>query len=387
MSKYVSLISVCDFQGGSQPPKDEWSPQCLDNYVRMLQIRDFTKSRATNDEYVKFSENLKLCESNDVLIARYGASIGKILTGMSGAYNVAMIKTIPNEEKLTKKYLKYYLHAEYFQKYINHVGTRAAQAGFNKLDLVNLEIPLPPLDKQNKISDELDKISNLITKRKTQIEKLDLIVKAKFVEVFGDPVTYPMGWAEHPLSEMAAVVSGITKGRKTKDFSLVEVPYMAVSNVKDGYIDWTTVKTILATEKEINHYRLFPQDILMTEGGDPDKLGRGAVIKKPPENCIHQNHIFRVRVRRETLEPIYFAEYLKHQKAKRYFLWSAKQTTGIASINMGQLKRLSVIIPPILLQNQFADYVQKVEQTKTKMEQCLAQLEVLYKQRMQAYFE
>ena len=71
---------------------------------------------------------------------------------------------------------------------------------------------------------------------------------------------------------------------------------MAVSNVKDGYIDWTTVKTILATRQEIEQYRLMPDDILMTEGGDPDKVGRGAIIKVPLKNSIHQNHIFRVRL-------------------------------------------------------------------------------------------
>ena len=84
----------------------------------------------------------------------------------------------------------------------------------------------------------------------------------------------------------------------------------------------------------------------MTEGGDPDKVGRGAIIHEPPKNCIHQNHIFRVRLNRGTLLPEYMEQYLQQQKAKRYFLGCAKQTTGIASINMRQLTGLPMVLKP-----------------------------------------
>ena len=167
-----------------------------------------------------------------------------------------------------------------------------------------------------------------------------------------------------PLNQMANIASGITKGRKTKDLDLKEVPYMAVSNVKDGYIDWTTVKTILATHAEIQQYRILPDDVLMTEGGDPDKLGRGALIRTPLKDCIHQNHIFRVRLDKKMVLPVYFAEYLKKQKAKRYFLGCAKQTTGIASINMTQLRVLPVLLPPITLQNEFASFIEQLDKSK-----------------------
>ena len=167
---------------------------------------------------------------------------------------------------------------------------------------------------------------------------------------------------------------------------MIRVPYMAVSNVKEGYIDWTTVKTIEATEQEIEQYRLLPDDVLMTEGGDPDKLGRGAIIKAPLENCIHQNHIFRVRLNEMMILPDFFAEYLKHQKSKRYFLGCAKQTTGIASINMRQLKALPVLLPPLELQEQFAAFVEETDKLKLAIGQSLEQLEILKKALMQKYF-
>ena len=184
--------------------------------------------------------------------------------------------------------------------------------------------------------------------------------------MFGDPVENPMGWEIKKLESIADIVSGITKGRKTKETELIEVPYMAVSNVKSGYIDWTTVKKIEATKAEIEMYRLKENDVLMAEGGDPDKVGRGALITCVPDNCIHQNHVFRVRLFR--MNPIYFSQYLQHSKSKQYFLSCAKQTTGIASINMTQLKNLPVNFPPLPLQNTFADFVQQIDKSKFEIE-------------------
>ena len=172
----LRLTDVCDFQGGSQPPKEQWINKLEDGYIRMLQIRDFTQ-RKNEEEYVKLSSNLKICDEDDVLIARYGASVGKILTGLSGAYNVAIIKSIPNTSKLLKRYLYYYFNSEYFQNGIKNVGSRAAQAGFNKNDLEDFEIFVSSLEEQQKIIDILDKSQELIEKRKEQIEALDELVK------------------------------------------------------------------------------------------------------------------------------------------------------------------------------------------------------------------
>ena len=97
---YIKLCDVCDFQGGSQPPKDEWSFIPKDGYIRMLQIRDFTQGERVIPEYIKLTNTTKICEADDILIARYGASLGKKLTGLSGAYNVAIMRTINGQVDL-----------------------------------------------------------------------------------------------------------------------------------------------------------------------------------------------------------------------------------------------------------------------------------------------
>lgn len=285
--------------------------------------------------------------------------------------------------------INYFINYTQSARYSNELSKYLAgttRTRISRKNLEKIEIPLPSLEEQRRIATVLDKVSDLIAKRRAQLDKLDLLVKARFVEMFGDPVLNPMKWPEQSLENMADIVSGITKGRKTKEIELMEVPYMAVSNVKDGYIDWTTVKTILATRAEIEQYRLLPDDVLMTEGGDPDKLGRGAIIRQPLENCIHQNHIFRVRLDESVLLPSYFAEFLQHQKAKQYFLKCAKQTTGIASINMRQLKGLPILVPSQEIQLKFANFVRRVDQSKLTIQQSLDKLKVLKKALMQQYF-
>lgn len=293
-------------------------------------------------------------------------------------------KNLICSDAVYNEYLYFFLKSK--TDYLNSLGRGATFKEISKSIVENIEIPLPEVNQQKEIAEKFKKLEQLISLRKQQLAKLDELVKARFVEMFGDVLLNSMQWPEKTLENMADIVSGITKGRKTAEADLQEVPYMAVSNVKDGYIDWTTVKTILATRQEIEQYRLMPDDILMTEGGDPDKVGRGAIIKVPLKNSIHQNHIFRVRLDGQEILPSFFAEYLRHQKAKRYFLGCAKQTTGIASINMRQLRALPTLVPPLSLQKQFAAFVERIDQQKQTVQQGLEKLELMKKALMQEYF-
>jgi len=378
--RIISITDICDFQGGSQPPKNEWSTEQLEGYVRMLQIRDFTQSERTTPEYVKKNNRLKTCKKDDILIGRYGASVGKILTGLTGAYNVAIIKSIPNEKNIIKPFLYHVFKGPTFQNFIINVGGRAAQAGFNKEDLKNFKIHLPPLDDQKRIAHLLGKVEGMIARRKQHLQQLDELLKSVFLEMFGiQSGEYKQGKIDI-LANYSEIVSGVTKGKRYKeDESLVEAPYMRVANVQDGHFILDEIKTILVSKSEYERYLLKIGDILLTEGGDPDKLGRGAVWEKQIPDCIHQNHIFRVRIKNvNELNPYYLSGLIGSIYGKSYFLKSAKQTTGIASINSTQLKNFPVIIPSIELQNQFASIMKKVESLKIKYQESLSELENLY---------
>lgn len=385
MNTIEKLLDICDFQGGTQPPKEEWISEPREGYVRMLQIRDYTQGDEKFIEYVLDNGKLHKCNADDIMLSRYGY-IGQAFIGLAGAYNVALVKVI-KKKQINTEYLFYYFKSEYFQRHLlENVGARATIPGFNKTELKNALINTPGDTQQEYIANTLRQVEGIMQLRSKELQALDSLIKAQFVEMFGDMLLNPKAWPEQRLDSIAAIVSGITKGRKVKTNELFEVPYMAVSNVKDGYIDWTTVKTIMATSAEIEQYRLIPEDVLMTEGGDPDKLGRGAIIYAPPKNCIHQNHIFRVRLDKTYLIPVYMAQYLQQQKAKRYFLGCAKQTTGIASINMTQLSALPVLIPPLELQKEYAAFVAQVDKSKAAVQKALDEMQLLFDSLMQMFF-
>ena len=305
------------------------------------------------------------------------SSLGKITLQRS----VAVLH--PNRDICNSRFLMYALISK--RSFFEREAHGVAQKGIYLKQLSDIELDFPDLEQQLLIINKLDRINQIIYKRKEQLEFLDAIIKARFVEMFGDNMENKRNFPIESLDVHANIVSGITKGRKTKELNLTEVPYMAVSNVKDGYIDWTTVKTILATSSEIEQYRLQTNDVLMTEGGDPDKLGRGALLTTVPENCIHQNHIFRVRLD-SRVNPVYFEEYLQTARPKRYFLKAAKQTTGIASINMTQLRHMPLILPPMEEQKEFADFVHRVDKSKVVVQKALDETQTLFDSLMQEYF-
>lgn len=387
----AKLGEVCDILNGYAFKSNQYTT----SGVRIIRISNVQKGYIEDKSPVYYpcdDENVKKYElkQNDLLISLTG-NVGRTALleekFLPAALNqrVSCVR-LKEPDKVLKTYLFHLLNSDYFEQQCMKAAEGVAQKNLSPKWLFEYKIPIYSIERQKEISNTLDKIDLLIILRKQQLAKLDELVKARFVEMFGDVLLNSMQWPEKTLENMADIVSGITKGRKTAEADLQEVPYMAVSNVKDGYIDWTTVKTILATRQEIEQYRLMPDDILMTEGGDPDKVGRGAIIKVPLKNSIHQNHIFRVRLDEQEILPSFFAEYLRHQKAKRYFLGCAKQTTGIASINMRQIRALPTLVPPLSLQKQFAAFVERVDRQKQTIQQSLEKLELMKKALMQEYF-
>lgn len=156
----------------------------------------------------------------------------------------------------------------------------------------------------------------------------------------------PHGWVWASLDMLGEIVSGVTKGSKrVADVEVREVPYLRVANVQRGFLNLSEVKTILATEREIADLTLQAGDILFNEGGDRDKLGRGWVWRDEIENCIHQNHVFRMRPYLQEVLPELIS-YHGNTFGKTWFQNAGKQTTNLASINMTMLRMFPVPLGP-----------------------------------------
>lgn len=159
-----------------------------------------------------------------------------------------------------------------------------------------------------------------------------------------------LSFEKAPLSDLADVRTGLAKGKETGG-DAVAVPYLRVANVQDGRLDLKEIKYIEVPARQVSRYALQVGDVLMTEGGDADKLGRGTVWKGEIEPCLHQNHIFAVRTRRERVLPGYIAALAASEYGRSYFLACAKRSTNLASINSTQLKAFPVPLAPLEVQS------------------------------------
>jgi type I restriction enzyme, S subunit len=154
----------------------------------------------------------------------------------------------------------------------------------------------------------------------------------------------PNDWAWGRLGDLGEIVGGVTVDQKRKPLNPVEVPYLRVANVQRGHLDLTEIKTIRVEQGVAARLKLLPGDVLLNEGGDRDKIGRGWVWEGQVPGCIHQNHVFRVRLH-EGISP-YFVSHYANEMGRRFFIEKGKQTTNLASISLSKISELPVPVPP-----------------------------------------
>ena len=379
----VKLTDICDFQGGSQPPKEEWSFDEQEGYIRMLQIRDFTQGERVTPEYIKISNTTKMCEANDILIARYGASIGKILTGLAGAYNVAIMRTIPDTSRIKKLYLYYYLKSPYFQNAILNVGSRAAQAGFNKEDLSKLDIECPELIKQDKIIAVLEKLECIIEKRKIELSNLDDLIKARFVEMFGSPVSNPMSWEKRTLKEVCIKLNDGSHF-SPESFETGDYKYVTAKNIKFSGFDFSNITYV----PEAVHRPIFDrcnpefEDVLYIKDGATTGV---AIVNTLDEEFTLLSSVALLKQDRSIMNG-YFLATLLNNKDMYLNIRNNMGGAAITRLTIAKLNAIEIIVPPIELQNQFADFVRQVDKSKVAVQKALDETQTLFDSLMQEYF-
>ena len=372
----VKLTEICDFQGGAQPPKEEWSTEKYPGYIRMLQIRDFTQKERIIPEYIKLEKKLKLCSKDDVLIARYGASLGKILTGMSGAYNVAIMKTIPDEKILRKKYLYYYFSAQYFQNFLLNVGSRAAQAGFNKEDLQRLEINCPSLKVQDKIINGLDKVSKVIKIREKQLELLDVLTKSRFVEMFGEFKVNSKGWPIVKLQDIA-----IIDGNMTTDYKkYANYPHIGIDCIEKNTGKLNGYRTV-AEDGVISGKYLFTENHIIYSKIRPN-LNKVAL---PNFKGVCSADAYPILPISGKCNRIFLAYNMRSQFFLSYILQFCVRT-NLPKVNRKEVLGFNTPLPPIELQNEFAAFVKEKDKSRQIIQASLDETQKLFDSLMQQYF-
>ncbi len=326
--------------------------------IPIVRIRD-VKRGYTETYYTGEYDPAYIVENGDILIGMDGEFNAAKWRGGKAVLNQRVCRIEADESKLNQVYLYYFLPKPL--KKIENQTPSVTVKHLSVKKIKDIEIPLPQISEQKRIATILDKADAIRHKRRQAIQLADEFFRSVFLDMFGDPVLNPKGWKEARLDQISEIVSGVTKGRKLIGQATVLIPYMRVANVQDGRILTDDVQEIEALESEIEKYRLKRGDILLTEGGDPDKLGRGAVWHGEIDPCIHQNHIFRVRTDKKMILPEYLSALIGSQRGKRYFLKAAKQTTGVASINKTQLSGFPALVPPIDTQHEYLSRLKKFD--------------------------
>lgn len=381
--EYKKLGEVCDFQGGSQPPKSEWSKELKPNYIRMLQIRDFTQSATNYIEYVKLSKSLKCCEKDDILLARYGASVGKILSGLSGAYNVAIMKSMPNPDYITSPYIKYYFLSPVFQYRLSIVSQhRAAQAGFSKEDISDFQLPIPSLIQQQSIVAELDKINEIIDLKKAQLKDLDLLAQSIFYDMFGDPIENSKGWEVKKLGE---VCTDVKYGTSKPACEGGKYKYLRMNNLTaDGHLDLSNLKYIDIPDSEIEKCIVRKGDVLFNRTNSIDLVGKTCEFTLE-EPMVIAGYIIRIRLSDEII-PTFVSICFNTKAYKKLLRTIAKGAVNQANINSKELQAIEIPLPPLSLQQSFSSKIQSIESQKSAIKQSLAEVETLLASRMDYWF-
>jgi type I restriction enzyme S subunit len=197
---------------------------------------------------------------------------------------------------------------------------------------------------------EAEKLKSGLTRRREDAKKI------KPEEV---PYQVPVGWEWVAFNNIVEISSGVTKGRKLSGRKLLTLPYLRVANVQRSYLNLDEIKEIEIPVEELERFALQAEDLLITEGGDWDKVGRTAIWRSELSRCIHQNHVFKARKVLNKQNVDWLEKYLNSPPARDYFAGASKQTTNLASINKTQLCSCPISLPPLAEQHRI---VAKIDQ-------------------------
>ncbi|WP_419596193.1 restriction endonuclease subunit S [Thiolapillus sp.] len=329
-------------------------------------------------------DNYKVVHPGDLVINKMNAIIGSLgLSAHYGALSQVYIVLYPRDiSRNDYRYLGCLFKIKPFQTSLIKIGKGIMELreSIEFDEFKKLSLPLPALHEQRRIANFLDQkiaeIDEAIAKKQRLIELLkeqkailinqavtkglnpDAPMRDSGVEWIGD---IPSHWLIRKLKYFTEVQSGITLGKLYGGNNLSSYPYLRVANVQAGYFELAEIAELRLPRQIANQYLVRKGDILITEGGDIDKLGRGTVWKGEIGNCLHQNHIFAVRVNQRLVSEYFVSIALGADYGRRYFTHTANKTTNLASTNKAKLGNFPVAIPPINEQQKILEYCEVID--------------------------
>ena len=322
----------------------------------------------------------KIAEKDDILIS-VRAPIGALnYAKETCCIGRGLAAITPNKTKVSTEFIFWLLKGK--NNELNRLGTGSTFKAISKKILEETKVPDISLEKQTAYSNILEKLYSIITHLCTQLEKLDLLVKARFVEMFGDVINNTKRWKIYLFSEITISRLGKMLDKKSQTGKL-KLPYLANFNVQWFQFKLDNLNMMDFNEKEQIEFSLEDDDLLVCEGGE---IGRCAIWHNEITPCYFQKALHRVRCNKSIIIPIYLAWWFKFNCDNNGFSEIEGAKATIAHLPGAKLKKLPIAVPPLNLQNQFADFVKQVDQSKSILQQELDKAQMLFDSLMQEYF-
>lgn len=383
MAKY-KLGEICEIVSGSTPKTgiaEYWDGNL--KWITPAEIDD--ESYIITDSARKLTElgvkktGLSSFPSGTVILSSR-APIGKVAIAGCEMYCNQGFKNLICSDRINNRYLYWFLKGN--TAYLNSLGRGATFKEISKKIVSDIEINVPEISQQLAAVDALERVSEIIRLRKNQLQKLDELIKARFVEMFGDVIRNSKSWEIRVLADIAS--SRLGKMLDTKQQTgECSYPYLANFNVQWFRFNTENLNQMDFNEEDRIEFELQNGDLLVCEGGE---IGRCAVWHNEIQPCFFQKALHRVRCNRQIVHPDYLGWWFKYNCDHDGFATIAGAKATIAHLPGVKLKQLRVAIPPLELQEQFAAFVNQTDKSKVVVQKALDEAQLLFDSLMQKYF-
>lgn len=382
--KNIPLVECWNFVGST--------PQKFDGEKRYISTGALDKDHINESdvEMITFDNrpsraNLEV-NSGDILFAKMASTEKTFVVdsiSKNDIYSTGFCAVRANECKILSKCLYYFLSSSLFLEQKDKNSSGATQKAITNAGLSKIYINLPELAEQQEFIEQMDSLTSLVIARREQLAKLDELVKSRFIELFGDPDTNPLGWNEDVLSEHLEVIGGYAF--KSDKFEDEGIPVLRIGNINSGR--FLPVNMVYWNDDpSLERYKMYPGDLVMSLTGTVGKDDYGNVCilgADYPEYYLNQRNA-KLSLK-PTLNAKYLSELLKFERIKRR-LTGISRGVRQANISNKDILCLCVPIAPINLQQQFAAFVEQTDKSKLEIQKSLEKLETLKKALMQKYF-
>jgi len=389
--KMVRLGDVCEqINGVSYKPADVYD-SLTEKATILLRANNIFEDKLNYDELVfvdkkRISEN-QYMKKGDILICASSGSkhlVGKAacLTEDKDLTFGAFCKVL-RPRTVNPEYIKHYFFSPSYRTEISRLSEGANINNIKAADLDNLKIPLPSESIQNKIAKRLDKCVKIINNQKKALEKYDILIKSRFIEMFGDKPVESGKWKVEKLGNLGLCKNGMNFSYEDNGF---EINCLGVGDFKDNAVisNCEKLPVISLNEKPSEEYLLKDNDIVFVRSnGNKELVGR-SVLVHPRVLTTFSGFCIRFRLSTDSINHLFLLQFLKMPNTRKNM---AGRGANIQNLNQQILSNLDIPVPPIELQNDFAAFVQQIDKSKFAVQKSLEKTETLYKSLMQEYFD